>query len=125
MPHVTGLDERMTAAVDEAGRAEILVGIPSFRNAATIGHVARTAAEGLRRAFPGVRAVVVNADGGSDDGTPDRVRQALDGVPRVVGAYVGLPGKGSAFRAIFERLSGLRARALARPPAWAAVVPEA
>jgi len=113
MPHVTGLDERMTAAVDEAGRAEILVGIPSFRNAATIGHVARTAAEGLRRAFPGVRAVVVNADGGSDDGTPDRVRQALDGVPRVVGAYVGLPGKGSAFRAIFEAATKLGVRACA------------
>ena len=107
MPNVTGLDGSMASAVERIGSADILVGIPSYRNAATIGHVARTVAEGLRRSFPDKRAVVVNADGGSDDGTPDRVREALAGTPSVVGTYVGLPGKGSAFRAIFEAAAEL------------------
>lgn len=113
MPNVTGLDERMASAVDRIGRAEILVGIPSFRNAATVGHVARTVAQGLERYFPHALAVVINSDGGSEDGTRERVRESLDGTPHVVGTYVGLPGKGSAFRAIFEAAARLGVRACA------------
>jgi hypothetical protein len=113
MPNATGLDERMASAVDRIGRAEIMVGIPSFRNAATVGHVARTVAQGLERYFPHALAVVVNSDGGSDDGTRDRVSEALGGTPHVVGTYVGLPGKGSAFRAIFEAAARLGVRACA------------
>ncbi len=94
-------------------RADIVVGIPSFRNAATIGHVTEAAAEGLRRNFPNMRAVIVNADGGSDDGTRDRVRASADGMPIVTGRYQGRSGKGSAFRAIFEAVTLLGARACA------------
>ena len=94
-------------------RADIVVGIPSFRNAATIGHVTQAAAEGLRRNFPNMRAVIVNADGGSEDGTRDRVRASADGVPIVTGRYQGRSGKGSAFRAIFEAVTLLGARACA------------
>ena len=94
-------------------RADIVVGIPSFRNAATIGHVTEAAAEGLRRNFPNMRAVIVNADGGSEDGTRDRVRASADGVPIVTGRYEGRSGKGSAFRAIFEAVTLLGARACA------------
>ena len=94
-------------------RADIVVGIPSFRNAATIGHVTEAAAEGVRRNFPNMRAVIVNADGGSEDGTRDRVRASADGVPIVTGRYQGRSGKGSAFRAIFEAVTLLGARACA------------
>src|SRR5438876_7637431 len=94
-------------------RADIVVGIPSFRNAATIGHVTEAAAEGLRRNFPNMRAVIVNADGGSEDGTRERVRGSADGVPIVTGRYQGRSGKGSAFRAIFEAVTLLGARACA------------
>ena len=94
-------------------RADIVVGIPSFRNAATIGHVTEAAALGLRRNFPNMRAVIVNADGGSDDGTRDRVRASADGMPIVTGRYQGRSGKGSAFRAIFEAVTLLGARACA------------
>src|SRR5438132_2743808 len=94
-------------------RADIVVGIPSFRNAATIGHVTEAAAEGRRRNSPDMRAVIVNADGGSEDGTRDRVRASADGVPIVPGRYQGRSGKGSAFRAIFEAVTLLGARACA------------
>src|SRR5204862_6108841 len=94
-------------------RADVVVGVPSFRNAATIGHVTETAAEGLRRNFPELRAVIVNADGGSNDGTSDRVRASGDGVPTNAGRYQGKSGKGSAFRAIFEAVTLLDAKACA------------
>ena len=103
----------MRDALRSQARADLVVGIPSFRNAATIGHVTKTAAEGLRRHFPEMRAVIVNADGGSDDGTRDRVRASADGVPTVAGRYEGRSGKGSAFRAIFEAVMLLNAKACA------------
>ncbi len=103
----------MREALRAQERADIVVGIPSFRNAATIGHVTETAAEGLRRNFPNMRALIVNADGGSEDGTRDRVRASADGMPIVTGRYEGRSGKGSAFRAIFEAVTLLGARACA------------
>ena len=103
----------MREALRAQERADIVVGIPSFRNAATIGHVTEAAAEGLRRNFPNMRAVIVNADGGSEDGTRDRVRASADGMPIVTGRYEGRSGKGSAFRAIFEAVTLLGARACA------------
>ena len=64
------LDERLRDGIAKIGRADLLVGIPSYRNAATIGHVAETVARGLREHFPDAKVAVVNADGGSPDGTP-------------------------------------------------------
>ncbi|HKY50046.1 MAG TPA: glycosyl transferase family 2 [Candidatus Limnocylindria bacterium] len=107
------LDERLGSGVKKIGSADIVVGIPSFRNAATIGHVAATAAKGLREHFPGSRVAIVNADGGSEDGTPDRVVESAADVPVAVGRYIGPPGKGSAFRAIFTAVGMLGARACA------------
>jgi hypothetical protein len=103
----------MREALRAQERADIVVGIPSFRNAATIGHVTEAAAEGLRRNFPNMRALIINADGGSEDGTRDRVRASADGMPIVTGRYQGRSGKGSAFRAIFEAMTLLGARACA------------
>src|SRR5213593_85511 len=107
------LDEQLAGAVAKIGSADVVVGIPSFRNAATIGYVAATAAKGLREHFPDLRVAIVNADGGSQDGTPDRVVENASGVPVAVGRYIGPPGKGSAFRAIFTAVGMLGARACA------------
>jgi hypothetical protein len=107
------LDERLRSGITKIGSADVIVGIPSFRNAATIGHVASTAAKGLREHFPGARVAIVNADGGSEDGTPERVVEGASGVPVAVGRYVGPPGKGSAFRAIFAAVGMLGAGACA------------
>ena len=63
-----------------------MVGIPSFKNAATIGYVVRAAQAGLVQYFPDLRPVLVNSDAGSPDGTgrvvvetepPDYVEQIL------------------------------------------------
>jgi len=109
----SALDDRLRDGIARVGSADLLVGIPSYNNAATVGHVARTVAAGLRAHFPDATAVIVNADGGSRDGTSDVVLGSTDGLPTVAGAYVGPPGKGSAFRAIFEVATQLGVEACA------------
>jgi len=109
----SALDDAMREGIARVRRADLLVGIPSFRNAATIGHVARTAALGLTENFKDMRVVLVNADGGSNDGTQERFSEASTAVPFITGRYIGPPGKGSAFRAIFEAAVALDVRACA------------
>ncbi len=109
----SALDDRLRDGVARVRRADLLVGIPSFNNAGTVGHVARTVAAGLRTHFPAVEAVIVNADGGSRDGTSDVIAASTDGLPTITGAYVGPAGKGSAFRAIFEVATELEVQACA------------
>src|SRR5256885_5746259 len=109
----TALDDRLREGLARVRNADLLVGIPSFNNAGTVGHVARTVAAGLRKHFPDSSPVIVNADGGSKDGTSDVVASSTDGIPTITGAYVGPPGKGSAFRAIFEVAAQLGVEACA------------
>ena len=113
MPVQSALDDQLREGIARVKKADLLVGIPSFRNAGTIGHVAATVQQGLRDHFPDSRVVLVNADGGSEDGTPDRVTEAVKDIPVIAGRYVGPPGKGSAFRAIFEAAVALDVRACA------------
>ena len=39
-------------AIDKLGNVDVLVGIPSFNNERTIGHVVRAVVAGLARHFP-------------------------------------------------------------------------
>jgi hypothetical protein len=111
------------------GCADIMVGIPSYRNAATIGHVVRAAQAGLVQYFPDLRPVLVNADAGSPDGTqrvvvetepPGYVEQILlvhpkNRLDRVSLTYPdvdGIGGKGAALRTIFEIAAALEVGAL-------------
>lgn len=97
------------------GGADVLIGIPSFHNARTIGHVVYTAARGAREAFPGLRTVILNADGGSTDGTREAAASAHlpEGVAVVTTLYRGVPGKGSAVRAVLEAAEVLGVRGCA------------
>ena len=111
------------------GSADIMVGIPSFKNAATIGYVVRAAQAGLVQYFPDLRPVVVNSDAGSPDGTgrvvvetepPEYVEEILLTRPnhkleRVSLTYPeidGVGGKGAALRTIFEIAAALDVQAL-------------
>jgi len=58
------------------GEVDILVGVATYNDAKTVGSVIQTVRSGLLRYFPRARAVVVNADGGSRDGTQELVRAA-------------------------------------------------
>jgi glucosylglycerate synthase len=111
------------------GRADIMVGIPSFKNAATIGYVVRAAQAGLVQYFPDLKPVLVNSDAGSPDGTqrvvvetepPDYVEQILlvrptnrlDRVSLTYPEIDGTGGKGAALRTIFEMAAALEVQAL-------------
>jgi glycosyltransferase involved in cell wall biosynthesis len=120
------LDPAVAERVRELGAADLLVGIPSYDNARTIGHVVRAVAIGLAKHFPDLRAVIVNSDGGSRDGTPEVVasteigspqtilaRHPLGPVHKILTPYHGVPGKGSALRTIFAIAERLGARACA------------
>ena len=63
-------------AAEVIHRADIVIGIPSYNNARTIGHVVRAAYAGLAKYFPQLTAVVINSDGGSTDNTRDAVLSA-------------------------------------------------
>lgn len=115
--HTTALRDDARAWIEQVKSANthvgIVVGIPSYKNAATIGFVAQVAAEGLAKYFAGTRVAIVNSDGGSPDGTRDIVRNTPvpEGTLVLTTEYQGLPGKGSAFRAIFDIVEALDAGA--------------
>jgi len=113
MSYQTALREDAQKRIEEIGQADILVGIPSYKNASTIGHVVHTAAEGMVRHFPQMKPVLVNSDGGSPDGTRQVVLDTPvpNGVEKIVTVYQGVSGKGSSFRTIFEIAKALGVKA--------------
>ena len=85
----------------EGKKVSILVGIPSYNNAETISHVAKTASEGIVKYFNG-DGLIVNSDGDSSDGTREVFMSTETDVEKYSFVYEGIPGKGSAIKAIFE-----------------------
>src|SRR3990172_9348112 len=107
-------------------KIDILVGIASYNNAKTIGHVVKAVDAGLAKYFPDKKAVIVNSDGGSTDGTKEVVQNItfedfesilfhhrVGPVFKIAIPYHGIPGKGSAFRTIFEIADALNVKACA------------
>lgn len=108
----TVLHQEVIRRLRDLKTADILVGIPSFRNAKTIADVVSTASEGLARHFSGLRAVIVNSDGGSEDRTREVVLETpvAPGIEKIVTPYRGPAGKGSAFHTIFEIADRLKVK---------------
>lgn len=112
--------------IEKIKNAEILIGIPSYNNARTIGHVVKAVQTGLMKYFPDRKSVVVNSDGGSTDGTMEIVKNTkiedlhslllhhrVEPILKIATPYHGIPGKGSAFRTIFEIANNLGVKACA------------
>src|SRR5207247_2652305 len=80
---------------------EIAIGVLTYNNAETVPAVAKVVRAGLERHFAGARAVLINADAGSTDGTPDllaaaglplvRARHATPLAQRVAVPFHGVP----------------------------------
>jgi hypothetical protein len=108
------------------GHVDVLVGVPTLNNAPTIRPVIKAVHQTFSRYFPRDRTVLINSDGGSDDGTPNVVRNAsaddtetltvshsLRTVHRISTPYHGVPGKGNALRQIMAAADLTQARAVA------------
>jgi hypothetical protein len=106
------------------GEVDILVGLVTHNNARTIGSVVKTIQGGILRWFPRERAVIINADGGSRDGTPELVTDiSIDDVRRgsnlnslrtlhsISTRYVSGPDGSGALRTILAAAELLQAKA--------------
>ena len=106
------------------GEVDILIGVPTHNNARTIEPVIRAVQTGILKCFPRERVVIINADGGSQDGTPELVTGAsIDDVWRaskvyalrtlhsISTRYAHTPEPGTALRTILAAADLLRARA--------------
>jgi len=120
------LEHQVQEKLSAMGGAEIIVGIPSYNNADTIGQVVRVALEGLQKYFPARRALIVNSDGGSKDRTVQAIDPAHLNTPMILSVshplypmhhlttpYHGLPGRGSAYQTLLHIAELAQAQALA------------
>jgi hypothetical protein len=106
------------------GEVDILVGLPTHNNAKTVGPIVQSIQAGILRDFPRERAAIINADGGSRDGTPELVTgisiddvrptanlYTLRTLHSISTQYASNPASGVALRTILSAAELLRAKA--------------
>lgn len=124
MPRSSLLSDELVRQLVAVGQVDVLVGLPTFNHATTVGAIVRAVHVGLARHFPRERTVFINPDGGSGDGTPDLVRRApladeetrgsttLRTTHRVSAPYHGLPGRSNGVRVVLAAADLLQAKAV-------------
>lgn len=119
------LSDELLGQLMAVGQADVIVGLPTYNHAATVGPIVRAVHVGLARHFPRSRTLVINSDGGSTDGTPEIVRDAaldenetllarhaLRTIHRISAPYHGVPGKRRALRTLFTAADLVQAKAV-------------
>jgi hypothetical protein len=117
------LSDALLRQLMAAGQTDVVIGIPTLNNAGTIEPVLAAIHDAVGGSLH--RVLVLNSDGGSDDGTPELVAEAaprraatvlashsLRTMHRILAPYHGLPGKRSAIRTLFAAADLLQARAI-------------
>ncbi len=122
---MSALDEEASQRIAQTGKADIIIGIPSYNNADSIGQVIKAAELGLAKYFPRFKGIILISEGGDIE----RTRAAVDAlhdkqyfenafVSRpssdteiFVTKYRGASGKGTAIKAIFEAGRSLNVKA--------------
>ena len=125
MPDESILSDDFIRQLINVGEVDILIGVPTHNDARTVGQVVQNVRTGLIRYFPRARAAIINADGGSHDGTRELVCAAAinDTVSSTLPAlrtlhsistqYEGNPSNGSALHTILAAADLLQAKACA------------
>jgi glucosylglycerate synthase len=97
---------------DHITDADIVVGIPSLNEARLIPYPTQQVSLGLKQFFPDKRAVIINIDNHSSDGTKDSFFGTDTDVPKMyLSTPEGVVGKGNNLRNLFRKVSDLGARA--------------
>jgi hypothetical protein len=125
LPEESLLTDDFLRQLINVGEVDIVVGLPTHNDAKTIGPVVQAIRTGILRFFPRERAVIINADGGSRDGTPELVTgasiddvrganlYALRTLHSISTRYASSPASGTALRTILAAAELLRAKACA------------
>ncbi len=113
MKYLTALRDDVRNRIEKIESADIVAGIPCYNNQSTIGNVIRQVSLGLNNFYPDKRCLIVVSDGGSVDDSREEARsvQIAPFQEIIVTIYRGVPGKGSALRAVLELARFLKAQA--------------
>jgi glucosylglycerate synthase len=121
----TILSDEFIRELINVGEVDIVVGVPTHNDARTVGQVVQSVRAGLLKYFPRARSVIINADGGSRDGTRELVcaasindtvssnLPALRTLHSISTQYEGTPANGTALHTILAAADLLQAKACA------------
>ena len=94
-------------------KADLVVCIPSYKEADSISYPVTQASEGLTAFFPEERSVIINTDNNSPDGTKEAFLNTPTERPKIyLSTEPGVKGKGNNFRNLFEKVIELEAKAV-------------
>src|SRR5258706_2776036 len=118
------LTEDVCRQLNNVRKVDIAGAMPTHNNDKTIGSTVDTIRSGILQAFPRERVVIIDADGGSRDGTPELVTgisiddvrpasnlYALRTLHSISTKYASSPASGVALRTILAAAELLRAKA--------------
>lgn len=113
MKLVTAIRSDLRRRLEKIKSADIIVGIPSYNVDDTIDFVIEQIGKGLHEYWKDYKSLILVADGGSVDDTREVARstEIPPYIEKTVSIYRGLPGKGTAVRAILEASQFLDAKA--------------
>lgn len=114
--NITALDEDALAYLKGINDIDIVIGIPSYNNAESIGRVIKAAELGLAKYFSQYKGMIIISEGGDPEKTREAVGRLKDKyyfensfIARpsfeteiLVTKYRGASGKGTAIKAVFE-----------------------
>jgi len=94
-------------------QADLVVSIPSYKEADSIAFPTEQASEGLVKYFSDKRSVIINCDNNSPDNTKEAFLNTPTKVPKIyISTPPGVKGKGNNFRNLFQKVVELKAKAI-------------
>ncbi len=98
---------------DGVKNAELIVCIPSYNEADSIAFPITQADQGLSKYFRDKKAVIINCDNNSPDGTRDVFLDTPTRAPKIyLSTPPGVKGKGNNFKNLFQKVLDLHAKAV-------------
>lgn len=98
---------------DRIQKADLVVAIPSYNEADSIGFPTRQASQGLVSFFPDKRSVIINCDNNSLDNTREAFLSTPTRVPKIyLSTPPGVKGRGNNFKNLFRKAVDLGATAV-------------
>jgi hypothetical protein len=102
--------------IQKIGETDLVIGLPTYRNAAIASQVARVILSGVSQYYHDLRTVLINADIGHEATTRKAIAAQVSTNGHtcniVTGRYHGLSGQGSAIAALLDAALALDAKAI-------------